>query len=84
MVNVEIFEQFIQNPNGSPGKIAVFRISPNIEKPKPLMDQAVSEYVGFNPYNEFIEIFLDNPWVRVIVSDIDSLNFVPFKDQKIS
>jgi hypothetical protein len=37
------------------------------------MDCAVSEYVQQTMYNEFVEIFLDNPWIRVIIFGINNI-----------
>lgn len=80
MKDVEIFEQVLIN---NKGKLAILRADPSVDKPKSLMDDAVSVYVNNHPYNEFIEIFLDNPWVRVIVGGINELDFVPFDEQKL-
>lgn len=46
--------------------------SPN---PKAYMDNVVSELVGKELYNEFIEKFLDNPWVRIIIFDFNNIVF---------
>ena len=42
--------------------------------PKLYMDNVVSEYVRDTMYNEFVEIFLDNPWIRVIIFGINNIN----------
>lgn len=44
-------------------------------KPKEYMDNVVSELVGKEPYNEFIEKFLDNPWIRIIIFDFNNIVF---------
>ena len=47
--------------------------------PKAYMDLAVNDYLekkGNPLHNEFIEIFLDNPYLRVVVTGI---NDMPFK-----
>ncbi len=49
------------------------------KNPKYYMDNAVIDYLekkGNPMYNEFIEIFLDNPYLRVVVTGI---NEMPFK-----
>ena len=38
------------------------------------MDNIVSLYVENRGYNEFIESFLDNPWVRVILEGINEID----------
>ena len=43
--------------------------------PQQYMDNVVSELVGKDPYNEFIEKFLDNPWVRIIIFDFNNIVF---------
>ena len=84
MKNVSIFEQAVKVRDGSQnGKFAILRADPGVSNPKPLMDAAVDHYVGKIAYNEFIEIYLDNPWVRVIVKDINSLDFIPFEGQTL-
>jgi len=55
------------------GKIAILR--GGINKPKTYMDNIVSKYVGHDMFNEFIEIFLDNPYVRVVVSGINDFDY---------
>ncbi len=51
--------------------------------PKAYMDNAVSEFLQLkgNPmYNEFVEIFMDNPYVRVIIEGINDLDYHPFNE----
>ena len=47
------------------------------------MNDAVSKYVGSTGYNEFVEIYLDNPWIRVIISGINELDYKIFDNQKV-
>lgn len=47
---------------------------------KQYMDDAVSAVVNGQGYNEFIEIHLDNPWVRVIIFGINSLDYTKFQN----
>ena len=79
MNGIEIFEQEIKN--GS--KVAILRGGLNTDNPTAIMNEAVSTYVGKNGYNEFVEIFLDNPWVRVVVSEINELDYKPFNNQRL-
>lgn len=60
-------------PSGEKGKIAVFLYTGNSD-PRPILDNAVSLYVQSNPYHELIDAHLDNPWMRVIISDINNMN----------
>ena len=68
--DVEIFEK----PLASGVFIAILRGGFNSDNPKLYMDNAVSEYVNNTMYNEFVEIFLDNPWIRVIIFGINNIN----------
>lgn len=66
-----------KTPNGV--TVTFLRGGFNSENPKAYMDLAVSDFLekkGNPMYNEFIEIFLDNPYLRVIVTGI---NDMPFK-----
>lgn len=83
MKNVKIFEQNTYDKDKCIGKIAILTADPTVKSPKKLMDAAVKAYVGSEAYNEFIEIFLDNPWVRVIVKDINKLKFVAFDKHRL-
>lgn len=73
--DVEIVEFEVEG-----GKIAILR--GGINKPKTYMDNIVSKYVGHKMFNEFIEIFLDNPYVRVIVSGINNFDYRTFDPTK--
>ncbi len=65
---------------GNGGMIAILR--GGINKPKSYMDGVVSEYVGHALHNEFIEIFLDNPYVRIIVTGINDFDYEVFDTSK--
>lgn len=41
--------------------------------PKNFMDEVVYEYVYGRMYNEYIDANLDNPWLRIIIEDINDL-----------
>ena len=84
MKNAEIFEQELKNGDKIVGKVAILRGGLNTDNPTGILNAAVSQYVERTGYNEFVEIYLDNPWVRVIVSGINELDFKPLIDQKLS
>jgi len=69
--------------DGKKGTIAVLMyLGP--EDPKKILDMAVNQYVGSTLYHELIDANLDNPWMRVIVSDINDMNqklFDPDEDK---
>jgi hypothetical protein len=58
--------------NGKEGKIAVF-IYTGEGDPTRVLDAAVREYVQDFGYNELIDANLDNPWMRVVISDINEM-----------
>jgi|GEM_PF-1629774 hypothetical protein len=80
---IEIAEQTLTKDGKIVGKIAVLRGGLNSENPEEVMNNAVSKYVESTGYNDFVEIFLDNPWVRVIVGGINELDYKEFTNQKL-
>lgn len=52
--------------------IAVF-IYTGSANPKTVLDEAVRIYTNGNGYHEFIDANLDNPWTRVIMSDVNNM-----------
>lgn len=44
------------------------------DDPSDYMNNAVSVFVDQELHNEFIEKCLDNPWVRIIIFDFNSIN----------
>lgn len=66
---------------GLEGTIAVFLYNGDGD-PKQLLDYAVSLYVGTSTYHELIDSGLDNPWMRVIISDINSMHQEYFDSTK--
>lgn len=68
-------------PNGNKGKIAVLIYSGESD-PSKVLDHAVHIYVENNGYHELIDAHLDNPWMRVIVSDINGMKQEDFDTEK--
>ncbi|MEI6766363.1 MAG: hypothetical protein WCM76_12030 [Bacteroidota bacterium] len=58
--------------NKGKGKIAVLMYNGGAD-PKKVLDFAVSVYVQNNGFHELIDAHLDNPWMRVLLSDINNL-----------
>lgn len=79
MNEIEIFETEL----GNDCKIAILRGGLHSDNPTAIMNEAVATYVGNKGYNEFVEVFLDNPWVRIVVGGINTLVFEEFKDQRL-
>ena len=59
--------------NKGKGKIAVLMYN-GAADPKKVLDFAVREYVQDNGYHELIDAHLDNPWMRVLLSDINNMS----------
>ncbi|MDX9694160.1 MAG: hypothetical protein RBT49_00050 [Bacteroidales bacterium] len=83
MSKIEIFEQDLTKDGKSVGKVVILRGGLNTDNPTPILNDAVSKYVGRKGYNEFVEIHLDNPWVRVVIGGINEIEFKPFEKQKL-
>ena len=68
--DVEVVERDL----GNGAVMAILRGGLNSGNPRVYMDNAVSEYVGHDMYNEFVEIFMDNSWVRVLIFEFNNIN----------
>lgn len=79
MKDMRINEAEYKLENGEKGKIAVFLYGGSGD-PAAHLNLAVSKYVGDNNYYEFIEDHLSNPWMRVIMSDINGMKQLSFYD----
>lgn len=78
---LRISEAEYELPDKSKGKIAVLMYHGNGD-PKKILDHAVSIYVKNEGYHELIDAHLDNPWMRVLLSDINSMKQVDFDADK--
>ena len=47
--------------------------------PKTILDKAIKIYTQNNNYHEFIDSNLDNPWTRVIMSDVNGMHQMKFQ-----
>jgi hypothetical protein len=84
MNKVEIFEQHLKQGDRNVGKVAILRGGLGTDNPTGFMNDEVSKYVGQSGFNQFVEIHLDNPWVRVIISGINDLDYQIFENQKLN
>lgn len=81
MGQVKIQESSLDLTRGRKGQVAVLMYSGEGD-PVAKLDWAVSEYVGHVEHNQFIDISMDNPWIRVIISGINEMNQVDFDPEK--
>ena len=84
MKDIEIYEQELFDEKGNiQGKMAILRGGLNQENPIRFMDDAVRRYVGREMHSQYVEISMDNPWVRIVTSDSNRLKFKKFNSQKL-
>ena len=88
MKKVGLFETVIKQESGKCFKIAVLRANvpcdpSKIEAIKAEMEDAVSEYVGTKGHNTFVEEHPDTPNLRIIISDLNDIDSVPFDGQTL-
>lgn len=74
---VIISESIYDLEDGRKGKIAVLFYTGKSD-PTKVLDYAVSLYVSNNGFHQLIDANLDNPWMRVILSNINDLKQFPF------
>ena len=60
------------------GEFAMLIGGINFQDPDKVLEDAVSHYVNNEGYNEYVDIHLDNPWVRVVVKGIDQFELEDF------
>ena len=82
--DVEIFEQEIKTKKGQHFKVAILHGGFTQEYPQEYMDNVVSEYTKDYLHNQFVESHLDMPWVRVILTGINELDYVPFDNHHLN
>ena len=76
-IDAKIYEQELYDELGQlVGKFALLVGGLNSENPMNVMNEVVSNYVEKELHNQFIDIRMDNPWCRVIISNIDQLKLV--------
>ena len=81
MGQVKIQESSTILKNGKNGKVA-FLIYDGVDDPVGKLDSAVSEYVGNVEHKHFVDINMDNPWIRVVVSGINEMEKYDFNPKE--
>jgi len=72
---VKIFEQQLSEKC----KFAIMVGGVSSNNPKKVIDNALAKYVVDTPHNQWVDIKLNNPWIRVITGDIGDLPFQNFE-----
>lgn len=75
--DVQIFEIDL----GGRGTMAILRGGFGNPNPQAYMDSVVSDYVHDHIFNEFIEEHLDTPWVRVVITGINELDYKKYVEK---
>lgn len=75
-----IFEYPIELKSGKKLYLAILIGGLTSDNPTQYMNDKVSEYIKGELYNEYIDVNLDNPWVRVIITDINNLTEQDFEE----
>jgi hypothetical protein len=60
------------------GNVVILKGGINADNPTEYMNEVVDyvlKLLGKPKYNQFIEDYLDNPWVRILVFDFNSMEF---------
>lgn len=71
---VEVFEKKLAEGV----TMAIFRVDVNSPSPKDILDRAIGLFVKNKPYNQYKDIYGDNPWTRVVICGDGDLEFKPF------
>jgi len=70
--------------DGSMAKIAVFIYTGSAD-PGKILDWAIFKYTkGSERYHELMDANMDNPWMRVVMSDINNMKQQPFSNYLLS
>lgn len=75
--DVDIYRQKLDRGKGL---LTILRGGWNVPNPKAYMDEAVRQYVEDRLHNQFIEIHLDIPQVRVIIEGINDIQYTDIAD----
>jgi len=68
------------NAEGVPvARFAIFSETPRNPKPQYNVQLAVNQYVGNHEYYDFVEEWLDNPWIRMIFWGLENIDYVPYQ-----
>lgn len=79
MEGLSINETSFPLENGEEGKLAIFLYSGSSD-PKPILDWAVNQYAEEDEYIELMDAHMNNPWMRVVITDVNKMNQVKFDD----
>lgn len=77
---IKLFEQELKDGDKTVGKIAIMRGGLHSNNPFDTVSKATLKYTNGVPHNQFVDIKLNDPWTRVIISDMSKLKFINYDD----
>jgi hypothetical protein len=63
------------NPNDNPPEMGIIVENPRNKNPQNAIDQAVADFVNGREFSDYVEEWLDDPWLRLVICGISSLNY---------
>lgn len=82
MNDIEIFEQVLLEKDGEViSKFAIIVGGLGSSNPSEVINDAVLKYTNGVPHNQFVDIKLNNPWTRVIISGINQLKLFDYNEE---
>ncbi len=68
---IRIYAQLINEDTEDKVYILVFECSMTVMDPEPIIDDAIEDILCDYDYLEFVDCNLDNPWIRVAITNFD-------------
>lgn len=68
---IRIYPQLINEDTEDKVYFLVFECSIRVLDPEPIIDDAIEEILCDYDYSEFVDCNLDNPWIRVAITNFD-------------
>lgn len=77
---MKIYEKEIkrEDSGASIAKFVIFSETPSNMQPQDNVQAAVGRYVKSQRYYDFVEEWLDNPWLRVVFLGLENIPFKPY------
>lgn len=73
---VSIYKHSLNNvAKNKKAEMALLLASPLNPNPKKDIEKALNDYVASDDYCDFVEEWLDNPWLRLVIKGIENLSY---------
>lgn len=83
MRGIQISVHILQGENSQTATMAIFMCDSRIADPFAHLNLAVAKYAQENTINQYVPIEGDNPFIRIVIHNINSLKTVPFVSQSL-